>query len=395
MNVRNTKTGVRRLMGLMLAVILVLSLTACDGASRVSVNMKQDGTATIAYRLEATNEALATLGKLMDEGKTEEVREGAAILLEELEHEGYEAVNALDQQVQRVTGGAQCSSWEMAAEYLNEFAVVAATGITFRAWQPEYGGCHLSVENIPDGFYETGLQAMEGVDGLTAVIDFKFYKPMQQNVGSNEGVTLSGEYLTLDLCELIRNNDSHALYFDSVWTPDADADFLDLTEESYLYDAAVWAKEKGLFYGMVTPYFEASLPVTYQELAYTLCVAQEDIDPAERNDPQVLTTAVYLIENTDWLPALDAAVRTYYPTNRQEGIAAVIRMLGIELDRDKLDAVTFPDMDEVEAQYLDDIKTAYALGLVKGLDAEGTFNPDGYLYRGDLANVLYRSTGWA
>lgn len=49
-----------------------------------------------------------------------------------------------------------------------------------------------------------------------------------------------------------------------------------------------------------------------------------------------------------------------------------------------------PDYDSVGANYREYVLTAYGMGLIGGVDSEGTFNPKGTLTRAQAATVIYR-----
>lgn len=89
---------------------------------------------------------------------------------------------------------------------------------------------------------------------------------------------------------------------------------------------------------------------------------------------------------------LDGGVLTV-PCTRQEMAMMLVRAAyqgAGETADPSIEAASIPDYGKVQEYYRSYVLQAYSMGLLAGVDSEGTFSPDGHLNRAQAAMVIYR-----
>ncbi len=108
----------------------------------------------------------------------------------------------------------------------------------------------------------------------------------------------------------------------------------------------------------------------------------------------------YCVETSKCLPSQGDYTAANYavPCSRELAIYMFVKALGMGAEAEAIarPALTYeaiPDWADISLQYRTSALNAYKVGLIKGIDDQGTFGPDGAFTRAQVATMLVRA-GW-
>ena len=178
--------------------------------------------------------------------------------------------------------------------------------------------------------------------------------------------------------------------------------FSDVPQSHWAYGAIVKMARQGLFSGTSTPVngvgtFSPNatmtraqfITVVMRALFYDELQAMPAADTWYRNG-YTLAEKKKIVGSNE-IKRDDASLLT--PINRQEMSMIMVRAcsaMGEEMPRTLISVRQIKDSQDIGTAYIDFVKTAYTMGLLMGMDSQGSFNPRGYMTRAQGAIVLNR-----
>lgn len=174
--------------------------------------------------------------------------------------------------------------------------------------------------------------------------------------------------------------------------------FSDVPETHWAHSAIMPMVQGGLFNGTTEPVdgvgtFEPDAPMTRAQFVTVLTrlLYAQRIAPAvnegkwwQANYETALATGLLKAEELDG-GALDQ------PMQRQEAAMVLVRAAQAKGFPQRLAAVeAIADYESVAEGYREYVRICFALGILQGVDAQGSFQPEGTLTRAQAATVIFR-----
>lgn len=174
--------------------------------------------------------------------------------------------------------------------------------------------------------------------------------------------------------------------------------FSDVPESHWAHSAIMTMVQGGLFNGTTEPVngvgtFEPDAPMTRAQFVTVLTrlLYAQRIEPAvnpgkwwQANYETALKTGLLHDAELDG-GALDL------PMQRQEAAMVLVRAAQAKGFPQRLAPVeVIADYESVAESYRAYVRTCFALGILQGVDAQGSFQPEGQLTRAQAATVIYR-----
>lgn len=253
--------------------------------------------------------------------------------------------------------------------------------------------------------------------GMKVVFSFEFPRSIKQISGTDAGITIDGNKLTLDIIDM-----SMGITEDTIFrfTTDMDAEFKeiehfvvfdDVASDKWYYDAVQAMADGGLVAGVGNGKFLPEATLTraqfYQILARATGLVTGTVDNYWAAG--AINSCIYegfvkeyqeYLYDWDWAPVINR-VDWDVPITREEAVAALtLARVQYPFEADELpqevivDSIEdIPDYKNISDLYAEEIVEAFNYGITSGVDANKTFVPKGLLTRAQGCQLFY-NLGW-
>lgn len=220
-----------------------------------------------------------------------------------------------------------------------------------------------------------------------AVVRFSFTFPdvPTQVAGSTAGVVISGNTVTLDLLKL-----DGVYKFSTAKNAVPVQAFSDVAASMWHYDAVTALSSGGLIQGDGNGRFRPDDSITYAEFCQILCRAKGFETGVENG--YWAAKAINACKSTGYIQKrVDATPANYdTPITREAAVSAIYRAQRASMGPTiSVDSDDIPDYDKISDNFKSEIVAAYRCGITHGSDAQGAFNPQGYLTRAEICQLFY------
>lgn len=170
--------------------------------------------------------------------------------------------------------------------------------------------------------------------------------------------------------------------------------FSDVSVSDWFYGYVNQAYSYGLIDGYGDGTFRPAQELTVAEFIKIAAVAA-NLELTPVGDGEWYQKHVNAVEKAGLIETGDAFYGDWNrPILREEMAQVTVRLFKMnyaeQLAGIDTSGVTFPDIGDVDPQYLEAVKLAYGIGLLRGVDAEGTFKPKSGLLRSEASAVITR-----
>lgn len=180
----------------------------------------------------------------------------------------------------------------------------------------------------------------------------------------------------------------------------ASTQFSDVPADFWACDSIEALADGGLISGYGNGKFGPNDTLNIDQLATIICRAKGY--PQYEKDGYWAYGALESCRRVGCLPLMEELTRENFSVPCTREMAAYMIMRGIVLgnsidskyfDSDSeeyLDILDIPDQIYIKAAYEEAVVHAYNMGIISGIDSEGTFDPQGKLTRAQACEILYR-----
>lgn len=357
---------------IMVVVMLCIALSGCM-AQVASVKLNTDGSGTISASFGVTEEYKDMLGDYEDvftyNGTTyygiEESMEFSSV--EELMQEAgsmSEQGGSFMFDIEQLGGGSFKLAFDVKAE---DFESAVDSGIDM----------NLSEEELAAMLSESCF-----------VYNFEFPTDVKQTAGTNEGITIDGGKLSMDLLE-VSSSISGDTHFEFITEPATDA-FVDVPEGAWYHDAVIAMKDGGLIAGVGNNKFMPDGVLTVSQFCQIMARAtglgtgSDDAGYWAAGAIKSCVEAGYVVANGDVVPA-----NYDIPISREAAVAAMYWASGSSVEQGTIAPEDIPDYASISEEYKSAIVGAYNCGITSGVDSNKTFSPESSLTRGQVCQLFY------
>lgn len=274
----------------------------------------------------------------------------------------------------------------------------------------DYLGIMISMETgDSDGEAEDFSEAAEMLAmGFREELVFNFPKDVKQVSGSEEGVTLEGGKLTLDILKMgssgtnyyefvvegmcdLRGGDSAVEIEGPSVDPEYRVEFIDVSPERWYYSAVMELAEAGVVNGVGGNRFNPDGILTYAEFAQIMARALH-LSAGEKNGYWAYE-AIESCIGAGIIPYLGEITAANYGAaiTREFAIAGTYRGANSRffLPVHNYTKGDIPDYSQIDDNLKQDVLMAYNYGVTSGVDGNHTFNPTGLLTRAEVCQIVW------
>lgn len=235
------------------------------------------------------------------------------------------------------------------------------------------------------------------LDEACSVLEVEFPSAVRQTYGTNNGITINGNKLTVDAVKLASSNEDENYVFVS-FTTSTDPNyvvitepkdrFLDVPKDAWYYEAIEYMADMGILNGVGNGRFDPSGNITYAQFC-KIAAMTDYLDTGSENGYWAAVAIKSCIEAGYIENRGEINSQNYdVPMTREAAVAGLARIYWYLPDtRD----FSIPDYDDITYIYKDDIAKAYNSGIINGMDSKGTFKPNNVLTRAEICQMFYNA----
>lgn len=239
----------------------------------------------------------------------------------------------------------------------------------------------------------------------TAIVrySFQFPYPVSQVSGTADGITSDGNKLLIDFNALSDANVDYLFYVGDA----EEAERIFLTQSAHRHnfadvygvewyaEATGWAKTKGIVWHDENDNLFPNYAVSNTMLAETIYAMREGGFPEANSENawhwgEAATDFCVSSGILDGFAASENG-RWGHSSSREKTVYAIVEYLkrtetGLP---EPANAQDIPDLDSVAERYRENVRIAYTIGLVSGVNGLGAFAPDREVTRAELCQMLF------
>lgn len=241
------------------------------------------------------------------------------------------------------------------------------------------------------------------MEGMLVKWSITFPAEVTQVSGSQEGVYISGNKLTLNLMEVkkLQAGETEEYMFVSAplkeggkqETVSQQDKFADVSSNAWYYNAVNALAEGGLVSGMGDNTFAPSSELTVGQFCSILAKAK-GFELGELNGHWSGKAVQNCIDAGYIIPDVEVNADYYNRAiTREEAVSAMYLAKADNLTEVVVEEVSIPDYEEISEAYKASIEAAYKFGITSGMDDAHTFAPKSLLTRAQICQLFY-NLGW-
>lgn len=390
----------KRIIAIGLAMVMLLGCLAGCASVTCSTSINSDGSGVVSMRFGVTQEALEMAAKTMgdnmawtdilDESQTVPFTKGGVTYYGSSEQSSFANLVELSKILTNIASSSD-------AGYTMNFGGLKLTQ------NPVDKSFELSVKDLyRQDEVNDAVDIMSGGDaarkealnvlakGVSVEIAFTFPSPVVQTSGSNMGVAISGNTVTLDAVEMMG---AYTFSTSSTAVSNVSGPFSDVPLNAWYCGAVSALAKGGLVNGTGNGQFMPTAAITYSQLCQIIAKAKGLPIGSESSywaakAIQSCVSAGYIKSRGDITSAnYDVAI------SREAATSAFMKAIPQSLLVEAVSNPDIPDSASITPEFVFDVTNAYRYGVVKGTGG-GTFNPKGILSRAEVCQMLY-NIGWA
>lgn len=367
-------------------ILCVVLLSGCM-ASEVISTINPDGSVTMQTFAGYTEETLYAIAEMQGDSNPEETVEGMKA----------------DSEIVKRNGETYYGEWEkteyMSIDEFNESGIDPDTNVQKRYLKQNSDGSFTLTHLV------TGNEAQEATDGagedaslegMYMAVIYNFPAPVTQTKGKTDGITISGNKVTLDVMKLSQNVTSAETFEFTTGSVERKLAFDDVLPGAWYFDAVTTLAESGIVNGVAERTFMPDGTLTYAQFCQLL-VRAAGVEVGEENGYWAGKAIKAAIDSGCIISRGEITPENYdVPITREAAISA---MFYVQYEREDFESqipretilASIPDYDEISPEYKNNIIGAYIAEITTGVDEKGTFMPKGLLKRSEICQLFYNS----
>ena len=401
-----------KLVSLILVVgMMTLLLSGCM-AQVGEVKLNADGSGTVTVSMGFTKECLELLDSMDDSGYYSDINEFESFVYNGVTYYGEiekSTFSNLDELNEIISDEWESESGAGTGYFVMDYSDGAYT-LTMYVTTHSDVESKFNLDDYSDYMSQEEMAEMQRLmDEMVMVLTFEFPDTIYQVSGSSNGISINKNKLTIDLLKLDEVANEITVSKTTTYTFSTNKNtiiekkslvFSDVAPSSWYYTPVMKMTEMGLFSGTSTPVngvgtFSPDNTMTRAEFltVITRYLFADELSKMGNsgnvwyeNNYKVAVNHGIVKESEFDLNGLAQSC------NRQEMAMFLVRALEVQGEKAEtlVDSLRIPDYNAASSNYKSYVLEAYSMGLLAGVDANGTFNPYGTLTRGQAATVLYR-----
>ncbi len=257
----------------------------------------------------------------------------------------------------------------------------------------------------------------ELMEMMTILMELDLPSRVRQVSGSKEGISISGNHLTIDIVkagfddgDLVFTTSSKDFSGEAApeksednadkkevkdekaedTSPKAEPAFTDVKSGDWFYEAVTAVCDRGVMRGMGNGRFEPNGKLTYAQFCTILSnMLGWENDAAENN-----YWAYGAVENAlehGFVKDLGEIIPANYDAEitREAAIASMAKLVNTGAPVNSFTLEDIPDHDSISPEYAEDVLCAYNYGVTSGVDESRTFNPTKTLTRAEISKLIF------
>ncbi len=338
-------------------------------------------------------------------GYTEDTLYALAEMQQDQDPEATVAAMKADSEVIVRNGETYYGEWTKteytSVEEFNETGVDADTGVQEKYLKQDTDGAWTLTHLVTGNEAEEATDGAGGdasLEGMYMSVTYKFPAPVTQTKGITEGVTISGNTVTLDIMKISDAVSSATTFEFTTKGGEKKLAFDDVSPGAWYFDAVTALADSGLVNGVAERTFMPDGTLTYAQFCQLL-VRAAGIEVGEENGYWAGKAIRVAIDSGCIISRGEITPQNYdVPITREAAIAAMFYAqydrIDFAAEYSHEDLVEFiPDYDSISDEYKNDVVGAYIAEITTGIDENRTFNPKGILKRSEICQLFYNS-GW-
>lgn len=382
----------------LIGTMILMCLSGC-AAIGCSVSINSDGSGIVSMRLGVTQEALELVAKNIDQGaswtdvldssQTVPFTKNGVTYYGSNEQYSFSNLGELSQ----ILGGIGSSSDAGAVMNISGITLLQNADKSFDLTVKDLcnkKGIEDAVAQLGGGVADRTEQLSELAQAFEMEISFTFPSAVVQTAGTNAGVTVSGNTVTLDAVHM---SGTYSFSTSSSAVSNVTGPFSDVALSAWYCKAVSALSQGGLVNGAGNGKFLPTESITYSQLCQIIAKAKglpTGSDESGYWAAKAIQSCVserFLASRGDTTPAnYDVAISREAATSAL--MRAVPKSLLVETNPDPV----IPDRNDIAPAFLADVLNAYRYGVAKGT-GNGVFSPKSSLSRAEVCQLLF-NIGW-
>lgn len=392
----------KKIVSLMLAAILMcMTLTGCF-SSMGTININEDGSGTLELYFGVEKEMLKSLSE-MEGAETstiptdlQEFTYNETVYCGETVKESFKNIDELNS---KFTDSLDQDTEEAVDTGSFKFIKNSDNSITLEfSTTPETGNVksyeqNLAVEADPE-------LAKLVTEKMVMTFTFTFPSNVTQTSGKNNGITIDGSKLVLDVLKMdnavaqkyVFTTSKTATPTTTTEIPPSNTKFVDVNVGDWYYDAVTAMAEGGLVSGVGNDAFKPNGTLTYAQFCQILARAKNLQTGSSQGGYWAGMAIEQCIDEGYILSRGEISSKNYdVPITREAAISAMFlaKQASLFLPLHNYTPDMIPDFTSISKDYQENILKAYNYGITSGIDEKLTLNPQGLLTRAQVCKLFH------